>query len=85
MKKITREMIENVVREKAQNVTEHTAEILLENMENCISNHNELEDKDFANHLTNIMVPVSTAYQIGVYTMISVLCDLLCEEGEECK
>lgn len=85
MKKITREMIENVVHEKAQKVTEHTAEILLENMDNCIDNHRVFEDKNFANQLTNTMIPISTAYQISVLTMINVLCELFCEEGEECK
>lgn len=73
-------MIENVVREKSQKVIEHTAEILLENVEKCIDNHKVFEDKNFANQLTNIMIPVGTAYQIGVYTMIDVLCELLCEE-----
>lgn len=85
MKKITREMIENIVEKNAQKVTEYTAEILLENMENCIDKHRVFENKNFANQLTNTMIPISTAYQISVLTMINVLCELLCEEGEECK
>lgn len=83
MKKFTREQIEEIVLDAVNKMLQNTSEILLGNMDNCINKTDQLEDKGFANQINNVMIPVSTAYQMSVYTTEIILCKLLCEDENE--
>lgn len=79
MQKLTEEIIGEVISDVAKEMTKRTSEILLENYENCLNIPNDIEDKEVGSYLSNVMVPLSTAYQLSMYTMYNVLCELLLE------
>ena len=83
MKKFTKEQIQEVVTDMMKDMAKNTLEILLDNMENCTSQTCELEDKKLVQYIDNVMIPVSTAYQMSMFAMTNALCKLLCEDELE--
>ena len=82
MKKFTEEQIEKAILDVAEKITENTSKLLGDNYINCSKIPDEIEDKDVGKYVSDVMVPISTAYQLSLYTMYNVLCELLCDEEE---
>jgi len=83
MKEITREMIEKVVYEKFKEISEDASNMIVENMNVCKKEYAYLQNEQLEHGIKNILVPTSTAYQMSMYMMAEVLCELLCGEEKE--
>lgn len=80
MRELTRDVIVDVIYEKADKWSKDTSEVLIDNIKNYGININELNNEQLEKYVYNTMVPISTVYQLCLYTMSSVLSELLCNE-----
>lgn len=80
MSKLEKEEIRKIVIDTMEEMSRNTANILFDNIENCIDETQEIkDDMRMQQYVLDIMIPISTAYQMSMFTTAHILYKLLGE------